>query len=99
MVSSVLCKSLFIGVLALIASLLHGCRHLGKQIEGSFGECTSLSEHDKDQCEACVKNVEDTPFEKEGLKSELKAKCAEGREGQKEVEKKVEERMEKNHNE
>eukprot|EP00746_Dinoflagellata_sp_MGD_P160369 gnl/MRDRNA2_/MRDRNA2_87089_c0_seq1.p1 gnl/MRDRNA2_/MRDRNA2_87089_c0~~gnl/MRDRNA2_/MRDRNA2_87089_c0_seq1.p1 ORF type:complete len:129 (+),score=31.69 gnl/MRDRNA2_/MRDRNA2_87089_c0_seq1:73-459(+) len=87
MASSMLCKSLFIAVVASVALLLQGCG------------CDSLSGHEKEGCEACVKNVEDTPFEKKGIKSELKEKCAEGREGQKDVQYAIAERMKENHNE
>merc|ERR1719160_2087011 len=61
--------------------------------------CDNQTGHEKEACETCVKNVEDTPFEKKGVKEELMKKCGEGREGQKEVQDRVHERLADNHNE
>eukprot|EP00746_Dinoflagellata_sp_MGD_P165561 gnl/MRDRNA2_/MRDRNA2_94901_c0_seq1.p1 gnl/MRDRNA2_/MRDRNA2_94901_c0~~gnl/MRDRNA2_/MRDRNA2_94901_c0_seq1.p1 ORF type:complete len:147 (+),score=28.58 gnl/MRDRNA2_/MRDRNA2_94901_c0_seq1:84-524(+) len=102
--SSVSCRGLLLSALVLVASLLQGCEEccpncdkIGIPISGCEASCSKLGGVDKKECEACAKNVEDTPFENKGFKAELKQKCAEGSEARKEVHDAVHERMEDNH--
>eukprot|EP00746_Dinoflagellata_sp_MGD_P009526 gnl/MRDRNA2_/MRDRNA2_119398_c0_seq1.p1 gnl/MRDRNA2_/MRDRNA2_119398_c0~~gnl/MRDRNA2_/MRDRNA2_119398_c0_seq1.p1 ORF type:complete len:168 (+),score=27.03 gnl/MRDRNA2_/MRDRNA2_119398_c0_seq1:54-506(+) len=91
--SDVLSKATCVIVLAVVVVMLQGCGEEPKTCEEALE-----NKYDQLECQSCVSNVKDTPFEKKGYKQKLIEKCQEGHEGRKEVEAAIHERLDEKHN-